>query len=215
MFDLGPLATRAALYTLGQALGWDWTTEHSADRSWFEWLDTLDDAELAATMGGMSTALAEGVSGGLDLQDPWQVSPDVERLAAQLSPEVGTALARAEIRRRPLRTAGEDAVLASLEVTQSESSTEFARRQAAGALGRLAWDRCYLKESSPTCLTTFLGRVAPSLQSEVAWIFGEELGRSQGYLASADGPWKAALSPEPAEALAKAFYFQSSWTFLR
>jgi hypothetical protein len=124
-------------------------------------------------------------------------------------------LARAELRRRPLRSSGEDAVLAILKVLSSEHSTEFARRQASGALGRLGWDRCYLKEASPTCLAVFLRRVPSAWQSDVAWSFGEELGRADGYLSGAAGPWEDALSPELANALARAFTFQSSWTFLR
>jgi len=215
VFGLGPQAIRPALYTLGRALGWEWTTDHSSSPSWFDWLDTLDDAGLAAIMGGISSVLAEGTSAELDPQDLWQTREDIERLASQLSPKAGAGLARAEVRRRPLRSSGKDAVLGSLKVISSESSTEFARRQASGALGRLGWDRCYVKEVSPTCLAVFLSRVPSVWQSEVAWSFGEELGRAEGYLSGAAGPWEDALAPEPANALARAFTFQSSWTFLR
>ena len=215
VFGLGPLALRPALYTLGKGLGWEWMADHSAGREWFAWLDTLDEAELAAMMGGVSSALAEGTAAEVDPHDLWQTRRDVERLAGQISPKAGAALARAEVRRRPLRTSGEDAEVRSLTVITTESSTDFARRQAALALGRLGWDRCYLKEASPECLSDFVSRVPSIWQSDVAWSFGEELGRTEGYLAAAAGPWEGALPPEAATALARAFAFQSSWTFTR
>jgi hypothetical protein len=215
LFGLGPLAIRPALYTLGRSLGWEWTTGHSADPSWFDWLDTLDDAGLAAMMGGVSSALAEVTSGGPDPQDAWQSRGDAERLAGQLSLEAGSALARAEVRRRPLGNSGEDAVLGSLQVITSESSTEFARRQASVGLGKLGWAHCYVKEAAPTCLAVFLGRVPLVWQSEVARSFGEELGRAEGHLSGAAGPWEDALPREPASALGRGFTFQSSWTFVR
>jgi hypothetical protein len=71
-----------------------------------------------------------------------------------------------------------------------------------------------MKEASPACLAVFLGRVPSIWQSEVAWSFGEQLGRAEGYLSGASGPWEDALLPEPANALLRAFTFQSSWTFI-
>ena len=215
VLGLGPLAIRPALYTLGRSLGWDWVKDPLAVREWLNWLDTLDDAESAAVMGGMSRAISEGASGESDPLDSWKTRNDIEDLAGQLSPKAGTALARAEVRRRPLRRSGEDAVLRSLEVFTSESSSEFARRQASTVLGKLAWAHCYLKESSPTCLGDFVGRAPALRQNEIAWSFGEELGRAEGYLAGAAEPWMSDLPPGPAKALGGGFNFQSSWTFTR
>jgi len=213
VFGLGPLALRPALYTLGRTLGWDWSSDPLAVGPWLEWLDTLSEAELAAVMGGMSRAIAEGGSAEVDPQDSWQTRGDLERLAAQLSSNAAVALARAEVRRRPLKNSGQDAVSRSLRVIKSETSTVFSRLQASVVFGKLGWSQCYLKELSPSCLGTFVAQAPADWQDDIAWSFGEELGRAEGYLSGVADSWKDGLPAGPADALVRGFNFQSAWTF--